>query len=276
MTITVRGTSDPQDVLTVAGDFLASEPVLHNVILTLLASRLVHPEPGRYWIVDDDGEIAGVVFRSPLHFIATLTPMRAEVVQAAVNRMTEEGVGLPGVSGDAATAARFAGHWSERTKVGATPTQGQRIYEVATVVPARPAAGTRRAATRDDGGLLVAWVHAFERDIGESRGDATEAVARRIDAGELWIWDDTAPVAMAGIFPAVSGVARVGPVYTPPEYRSRGYASALVADVSQAVLARGQRCILYTDLENPTSNAIYRTIGYRAVAEALKYRFDDA
>jgi uncharacterized protein len=275
MVITVRGTDEPQQVLSVAGDFLASEPVLHNVILTLLSSRLVHPVPGRYWIVDLDGEVAGVVFRSPLHFIATVTPMPTEVVHAAVDRMAEEGMRLPGVSGEAATAARFAGHWSERTKVGATPTQGQRIYEVETVVPARPTAGTLRAATRDDDRLLVGWVEAFEREIGEFQGDATEAVARRIDAGELWIWADPAPVAMVGVFGAVSGVARLGPVYTPPECRARGYASALVADTSQAVLARGQRCMLYTDLENPTSNAIYRALGYRAVAEALKYRFDD-
>lgn len=57
--------------------------------------------------------------------------------------------------------------------------------------------------------------------------------------------------------------------------RDRGYASALVADVSDFVLTRGDRCILYTDLDNPTSNSIYRALGYRAVAEALKYRFDD-
>ena len=36
----------------------------------------------------------------------------------------------------------------------------------------------------------------------------------------------------------------------------------------------GYRCILYTDLANPTSNSIYRRIGYRAVAEALRYRFE--
>jgi uncharacterized protein len=39
------------------------------------------------------------------------------------------------------------------------------------------------------------------------------------------------------------------------------------------VLAARRRCILYTDLGNPTSNSIYRRIGYRAVAECLRYRF---
>ena len=72
----------------------------------------------------------------------------------------------------------------------------------------------------------------------------------------------------------MEGVARIGPVYTPPDRRGRGYGSALVGAVSAAVRARGTRCILYTDLGNPTANSVYRRLGYRAVAEALRYRFD--
>jgi predicted GNAT family acetyltransferase len=75
---------------------------------------------------------------------------------------------------------------------------------------------------------------------------------------------------------AVCDVERLGPVYTPPERRGRGYASAVVAAMSRAVLGAGNRCILYADLDNPTSNAIYRALGYSAVAEALRYGFDDA
>lgn len=275
MVTTARGTDDVEQILDEAGDFLAGDPVLHNVILTLLHSRVVRPEPGRYWVVESDGAISGVVFRSPLHFIATLTPMPTPAVAAAVERIADEGVRLPGVSGEAATAARFAGHWTERTRCGAVPTQGQRIYEIGAVVTARPTPGRVRVATPDDRNLLVPWVHAFQDEIGEPPSDATEVVAARLAAGHLWIWEDDVPVAMAGVFDAVARVARVGPVYTPPDQRGRGYASALVADVSGTVLARGHRCILYTDLENPTSNSIYRALGYRAVAEALKYRFDD-
>ena len=78
---------------------------------------------------------------------------------------------------------------------------------------------------------------------------------------------------MCGLTAPAEGVVRVGPVYTPPELRGRGYASALVATVSADVRAAGNRGILYTDLENPTSNSIYRNIGYRAVSEVLSYEF---
>ena len=67
---------------------------------------------------------------------------------------------------------------------------------------------------------------------------------------------------------------RIGPVYTPPAFRGRSYATTLTADVSAAQLAAGRRfCFLYTDLANPTSNAIYERIGYRKVAEAAEVVF---
>ena len=66
------------------------------------------------------------------------------------------------------------------------------------------------------------------------------------------------PVSMAGRTRTVAGMVRVAPVYTPPELRGRGYAGAATAAVSQAALDAGVReVVLYTDLANPTSNALY-------------------
>jgi predicted GNAT family acetyltransferase len=65
---------------------------------------------------------------------------------------------------------------------------------------------------------------------------------------------------------------RIGYVYTPPEARRRGYASALVAEVSQTMLERGcDFCVLYTDMSNPTSNGIYQTIGYRLIEQVRDF-----
>jgi predicted GNAT family acetyltransferase len=79
---------------------------------------------------------------------------------------------------------------------------------------------------------------------------------------------------MAGHSLAVEGVVRLQAVYTPPERRSRGYASACAAALTLRIIAAGLRCILHTDLANPTSNSIYRRIGYRAVEEVIRYRFE--
>lgn len=275
MAVLVRATEDPERVLKEARTFFASDPVRHNVILTLLHARVAHPEPGRYWILDIDGRTAGVVFQSPLHFIATVTPMPTEAVPDVVDSIVAHGVTLPGVNGEAATAARFAGHWAEGTKSAVRPVQGQRIYEVQQVIPAQRGRGQLRQATGEDRDLLVRWLQAFQAETGEAVSDAAQVVERRLSGGQLWVWDDQAPVAMAGISDAVSGVVRVGPVYAPPDRRNCGYGSALVAAVSTAARTDGHRCILYTDLGNPTSNSIYRAIGYRAVAEVLRYGFDE-
>jgi len=276
MTSAVRETIDPERVLGEAAEFLASDPIRHNLILTLLRQRVALPEPGRFWIVDMDGEPAGVVFQSPLHFMATVTPMTAQAVVAAVDAIVEGGVWLPGVNGEAATSACFAGHWSERTKTAGRPDQGQRLYEVEHVTQARQATGRFRRAVAEDRDLLSIWLEAFSSEVGgQPLQNPGQVVERRARNGELWVWDHEGPVALAALSDAVAGVARVGPVYTPPDRRGCGYASTLVAEVSQGALNDGHRCVLYTDLANPVSNSIYRAIGYRAVAEMIRYRFDE-
>jgi predicted GNAT family acetyltransferase len=277
MTSLVHFTNDPGRVLADGSGLLESDPVAHNVVLTLLHRRVEAPEPGRYWIVETDGEPAGVVFQSPLSFAATLTPMPMGAVAAVVDTIVEQHVALPGVNGDAATAARFAGHWTERTKSAARPVQGQRVYEVERVIPARPAGGELRRAVASDRDPLVAMFNAFSAESGEGLPpqDPYEVVDRRVRAGQLWLWDDDGSVSMAGVTEPVAGVARIGPVYTPPGRRGSGYASALVAEMSAGVLAAGNRCILYTDMGNPVSNSVYRGIGYRAVSEAIRYQFTE-
>ena len=271
---TVRFLEDPADVLALAEGFLASDPVRHNIVLSLLRARVGAPEPGRYWVLLDGREACGVVFQSPLDFVATITPMDARRAAAAVDAVAGAGVALPGVSGEAAAAAAFAGQWTERTRSGAVPVQGLRIYELAGDPVAAPVPGVLRPAVEDDGPVVAEWFAGFFEDTGETIGDPTRLAAQRLEAGELWLWDDGGPVSMTGLAPPEAGVVRVGHVFTPRAERGSGYATALVAATSGAARAQGRRCILYTDLGNPTSNAIYRAIGYRPVTECLKYRFE--
>jgi predicted GNAT family acetyltransferase len=137
-----------------------------------------------------------------------------------------------------------------------------------------------RRATRDDLDLLADWHEAFIAEaVPHFVGDASMRRRRMegvIDDGGYWLWDEDGPVSMTGITPAPPQGARVGPVYTPPIARGRGYATALVAHVSASALAAGTpACYLHTDLANPTSNAIYQRIGYDWVCEAVDLRFVD-
>ena len=129
MGINVLFSEDPAFVLNRTGVFLSSQTVLHNLILTILHARVAQGDPGRYWMAVQREDTVGVVVQSPLTFPATLTPMEPPVTTAMADAIAEAGVALPGINGEAATAALFAGQWSERSKSAATPFQGNRLYE---------------------------------------------------------------------------------------------------------------------------------------------------
>jgi predicted GNAT family acetyltransferase len=62
-----------------------------------------------------------------------------------------------------------------------------------------------------------------------------------------------------------AGMIRLGPVFTPVERRSQGYGGAVTAAVSAAAQQLADEVLLFTDLTNPVSNAIYQRLGYRPV-----------
>jgi len=274
--VVVTRFDDAEKVLADAGAFLASAPVENGLILALLAQRVAYPEPGQYWVARDDrsGAVYGVAFRSPVGFRVTLTPMAPAVVRAVVDAIADDDVELPGASGEAATAAAFAGHWAERRRAPVRPVDGQRLYEISELTMPTGVPGAMRGASVDDQDLLVEWVGDFEVEIGERRSsDLDEFVERRLADFRVWC-DDGAPVCIAAVTNPQAGVVRIGPVFTPPDRRGHGYAAALVGSMSRDALAAGNRCTLYTDLTNPTSNAIYQRLGYRVVSEQLRYEFD--
>jgi uncharacterized protein len=95
------------------------------------------------------------------------------------------------------------------------------------------------------------------------------------DGRSYAVWETDEPVSFAGFGGRTPHGVRIGPVYTPPHLRRRGYASALVGNLTQELLAGdADFCFLYTDLDNPTSNRIYQDVGYDFVAESADYAFD--
>jgi len=142
--------------------------------------------------------------------------------------------------------------------------------------PPHPPAGSLRPAQTTERDLLVKWWRGFADDAniaGAGRAEAT--IDARLRDGGLFVWDDQGPVSFLSLSPSVARVVRIGPVYTPPEHRRRGYAGMAVAQASRHALKQGaRRCMLFTDLANPTSNHIYETIGYRPVRDVDMWRFE--
>jgi GNAT superfamily N-acetyltransferase len=277
--IRVEATDDPRTALEQVHHLLSLRPVDNNILLSLLHQRVAHPEPGRYWTVLRDEEPVGFGLQSPPTFSAGLSPMDRDAVSALATAVAGEGAArLPGIIAEAGTAASFAGRWSELVADRVTPVEGQRMYRLGVLTPATGVPGTLRRATDADGDLLVAWRRSFIVDTGtEGIGDPATSVQHDLDDGRLFLWDDNGPCCSARASIPTAGVSRIGIVYSPPERRRRRYASACVGSLCAWVQEREHAdCMLFTQLANPTSNGVYRRLGFEAVAEMLQYRFDPA
>ena len=274
-------TRDLADLAAHVREFLTGRPIEHNVMATVVdtlePSGCTDP-PLLAWVqAGASGKITGVVLRTPPRFLLT-SDLSEEGAGALMPRLLEIDPELPGVSGPQPAASHLAAAWRQCTGGTVAPGMRQAIYWLAQVTeaPGRPA-GFARVGNRSDRDLVIEWTSAFCRDAGVPAIGGQSGVDRRLRDGQMLLWEDERVVSMAGSRPPVAGVVRLGPVYTPPEARCRGYATALVADVSRRALAAGAtKCMLYTDLANETSNKIYQAVGYRRSHDAQEYVFRSA
>jgi GNAT superfamily N-acetyltransferase len=173
---------------------------------------------------------------------------------------------LQGVVGAITPVESFARRWRELTGRGHALRVRLRQHALHHVAAIPEPSGAARVADPGDLPWLIERQNAFTVEVGipDSPERITKTMAKRVERGDFWIWDDGTPVAFAGFNDAAPEFARIAPVYTLPDRRGQGYATALVAALSRELLRRGKaRLFLTTDLANPTSNAIYARIGFR-------------
>lgn len=249
----------------------------HNLILGV-AHGLIDREtgdetPGYFATAEERGQVVGCAFRTPPHQLG-LTRFPAQATAKLADDVAGAYEHVPGVTGPASAAEHFAAAWVERRGGSWHVRLQMRIHELRDVVlPTRRAAGRLRRAAESEIELANAWAAGFVRDAGIVNA-AGEFGERLIRAGSLYFWDDGGAKSMVGSTRNTPNGACVNAVYTPPEHRGRGYATMAVAAFSRKMLDDGYRfCCLYTDQSNPTSNAIYRRIGYRAVCDAVDIDF---
>ncbi|MFJ1881827.1 MULTISPECIES: GNAT family N-acetyltransferase [unclassified Streptomyces] len=261
-------TDDVDVFLDAAGASLAARPAENTLILTVTEALRLHG-PHAYgdaapllgWWRGADGEVAGTLVQTPPH-----PPLLGSVAPEAVGPLAAA-LPLTRINADRATAERIAAGWP-----GHRVDEEQRLYRLATLIPPSPAPpGRPRTAALADRELLVRWVRAFAEGTGQPGTHAERLVDERIASNGLTLWEhDGVPVSMAGVSRRIAGMVRVSSVYTPPVHRGRGYAAAVTAEISRAAREAGAReVLLFTDLANPTSNGVYRRIGYRAVSDRL-------
>ena len=290
----IRQTTDVEKFAEQALPFLQHRPAEHNLLLALLRSLLSSQSrsPAVLITVEQAQETVAVALQTaarPLLLSRMESPASIEALvyhiqtcwpsQTVPLRQSLRQFGAPQAEG-----ALLAKRLRRKTGLRYEPKIAMRIHRLTQVIPARSrqypmcqlAAGTLRLARSGDRPQLIRWSRAFELEaFGEPRTDPALWVDRSLHAASLYLWEaSTGPVAMVagqGSIERREG-GRIGPVYTPPRYRGRGYATAATAALSQQLLDQGcSACYLFTDLNNPTANRIYQAIGYSPVCNWDEY-----
>ncbi|WP_075661519.1 GNAT family N-acetyltransferase [Streptomyces acidiscabies] len=280
-----RLTTDLTEFLDTAGPFLRSRPVRHTVALTVTENLRAQGtavygdnRPLFGFLTGADGEVAAAFFHTP-PFPLSVTQLAPQQAESLAEALLHHNHPLSGVNSDEKTAEAFVAAWRRRTNATATVFRRERLYRLEELTRPQPIPpGRARIATPADHALLRAWNDEFTTEIGHPHTMADSLLTARIAAGSFTLWEtpDGTPVSMASATGLVAGQIRIVTVYTPSEHRAKGYAGAATAEASRRAREAGaQEVLLFTDLANPTSNALYQRIGYRPFEDFAAYGFQD-
>ena len=276
MSITVSTYADAAHFLRDTETALESNEAANSLMLGVCGQLVRHPER-----IESPPCLKSVKEGSDLILAAMMTPPHNLVVyghqgdidgatRALVDDVAGEGWSVPGVFGPSEVAEGLAARWAEVTGIGFDVTDRQLVYELRQVIVPVPERGRLRLAHEADTELAAQWRTAFHTEIfgATDPQKMVEATRFRIEQGDIFLWEDGQPVSIAmKTRPTRNGIS-VSLVYTPPELRRRGYATACVGELSRLLLDAGLKfCALFADAANATSNHIYQNIGYRPVCD---------
>lgn len=267
------------DFRRVAVDIYRCNPVEATVELMVLGGTLVDRNPAPLLVtVWDGGTAVGAAFqtlRSPL--LCTGLPEATTI--DVVNEIVGKQLNLNGVHGPRAVATKFAAAWRAATGALSAVSAEERLHRLDRWEPPTTVAGESRPARDDEADVVENWLSRFRAEaLGVAADPAVDARNVRTakeppDALLLWMVDGH-PVSMTGVRLPTAGVSRVGPAYTPTERRGHGYGSAATAAAAAWALQAGaEEVVLFTDLSNPVTNAIYHRIGFRPVSDFVRIDF---
>lgn len=272
-----RFTDDVEEFAAHVWDLLATDPAAHTVALTVIegvrAGRRWSQEPMLFGWSGGSPAVAAVLMTPP-HYLH-LAHVPESLIEPLVTALGERHVRPPGVNGECALVDRFVSAWTAGGGL-ATVEMQSRLYVLDRLAPPVPGPPGQARPVRDsEVARAVEWWAAFVEEAGVVSVGVEEAVRDAVGETRLWWWEDAGDaVSLAGRQRTAAGVARVGPVYTPPGQRRRGYGAAVTAAVTAAALREGvDGVVLFTDLANPTSNKIYQDIGYEPVNDVDEYEF---
>ncbi|MEV5971065.1 GNAT family N-acetyltransferase [Streptomyces sp. NPDC051921] len=261
-------TEDPAVFRDVVHDRLAADPARNTTLLGMLETT----GPRGWW--GEHGDVGGAFVVGAPAGVLLLGVMPDAAARAPAAEPLWDGGEVTEVRGESRTVEAYA----RATGRSWRTTRRLRLFRLGELTPPHPAPpGAPRVAGPGDVPLALTWMREFARDVGEDPdADYTANVEARVKEGRLHLWEvDGRAVAMASVSRLVAGQARVSPVCTPPAHRARGYGGAVTSAVSRSALDGGAaQVLLFTDVANPTSNALHQRLGYRPIGDHSSVALD--
>ena len=255
--------------------------------LGLGVALLIRDEPDRFVetpfmavILNDSKDLVlSAIMTPPYPLVLQVADGNESEIKQLIDYILKRRLKVSGVNGEKHASSLFAEQWQDVTGAKTSSHMALRVYELKQVrMPVMPV-GSFRPATKEDEKVVLAWFNAFQMEVmrEDERIDSSDHLIKAIDKGNVFVWEVNEKLVSMAVFQRPTRqAATVSGVYTPPDQRNKGYASACVAMLSQEILNRGYKFAnLFTDLANPTSNKIYQAIGYRSVCDFHKYTFQN-
>lgn len=278
---------EPPEFLVAADDFLSAESFSCDVIAKVtraMASSSATPSPRGTWALarDQSRVVGAAMLNLPWNlFVSAMSADAATAIADTLDHTLDRALdadSVPGVTGVSDAATAFADRWASLRGVTPRLVGERQVYVLDSLVRPKPVAGVPRRFRPDEVAIAAEWLGAFHDEAvpDDPAIDTLEVATARIAASETWAWTiDDRPCSLAACAVEPRGVARIGPVYTPPEHRGKGLAGGVVAAATQAALDDGATAVmLYADTANATSNALYQRLGFRPDHLATQIAFD--
>ena len=268
---------DPGAFLERVRHGLEQHEATNSLMLGILFHATREPRAAAQGIINvavEDGEawrLAAIMMPTRPLLLSAATHPSDHAIEALAAHLQEMEAPVTAVVAPVSLARAFAEAWSQRIGCNFEVRFQQRIHRLTEVRVPVNHSGLLRIATDRDIELVAQWFLEFDIEaLNEHDADrARERAIERVSGGVVYLWDDGEPRAMAMRVRTTTHTASIGGVYTPPQWRGNGHATAAVAQLSRQLLHQGYAmCVLYTDLANPVSNSIYRRIGYEPVMDS--------
>ncbi len=256
---------------------LAHEPERNNVLLTVSTRAARYGDTAEGWAARENGKLLLAAFRTPPHYLLlSAGDMRAVRALAAAVKQD-----LPGVTGVAEIAGAFARGWKDEIGIAAELASEMTFYSTAAVADFTVPPGRIDVARVSEAHKLTELTvdAALAMSLPESereRAIIEPQIEHAIAEGRQFVWRDRGEIkSIARYSDGLEDCgARVGMVYTPPQFQHRGFGTAITGALTQRLLAGGQKWVcLFADDSNATSNGIYQRLGYRPRARFSSFAF---